>query len=243
MKVSRRAWFAGVGSLGAVAAGAKALDANNLIPPDATGLFAPERTLTYAAHRLLAPDSMAREFPREAISQSPFPNGKPVKEALAPDAAATWRLEIGGLVAKPMTLSVADLKAMPRSSQITALACEEGWSYVAEWIGVPLSHLLKTAGVKPEARYLAYFSTQPWWWDSIDMCDALHPQTLVAYGMNGGDLPPGHGGPMRMRVPRQLGYKSVKFVTRIALVDSLQGLGKGLGSGGAEAGYSWFNPI
>lgn len=243
MKVSRRALFAGVGSLGAAVAGVKALDSKGLLPPDATGVFAPERTLTYAAHRLLAPNSMAREFPREAISPTPFPNGKPAKEALAPDAAVNWRLEIGGLVAKPMTLSVADLKSMPRSSQITALACEEGWSYVAEWIGVPLAHVLKEVGVKPEARYMVYFSTQPEWWDSIDMCDALHPQTLIAYGMNGGDLPPGHGGPMRVRVPRQLGYKSVKFVTRISLVDSLKGLGWGMGSAGAEAGYSWFNPI
>jgi DMSO/TMAO reductase YedYZ molybdopterin-dependent catalytic subunit len=243
MKVSRRAWLAGAGSVGAVAAGAKALDSNGLMPPDATGVFAPERTLTYAAHRLLAPDSMAREFPREAISQPPFPNGKPVAEALAPNAAANWRLEIGGLVAKPMTLSVADLKAMPRSSQITALACEEGWSYVAEWTGVPLAHVLREVGAKPEARYVAYFSTQPRWWDSIDMCDAWHPQTLIAYGMNGGDLPAGHGGPMRVRVPRQLGYKSLKFVTRIVLVDSVKWLGKGMGSNAAEVGYSWFNPI
>ncbi|MBY0374893.1 MAG: molybdopterin-dependent oxidoreductase, partial [Bryobacteraceae bacterium] len=130
---NRRKFLTGVvGAAGATALGAKALDANGLVPPDATGIFAPERTLSYAAHRLLAPHSMAREFPRSAISAPPFPNGKPPKEALAAEAAANWRLEIGGLVAKPLVLSVADLKAMPARSQITALVCEEGWSYVAE---------------------------------------------------------------------------------------------------------------
>ena len=232
-----------MGAAGATALGAKGLQANGLVPPDATGVFAPERTLSYAAHRLLTPNSMAREFPRSAISAPPFPNGKPAKEALAPEAAANWRLEIGGLVSKPMTLSVADLKAMPQRSHITALACEEGWSYVAEWTGVPLAHVLQEAGVKPEARYLAYFSVQPRWWDSIDMNDAWHPQTLIAYGMNGGDLPAGHGGPMRVRVPRQLGYKSIKFVTRITLVESVKELGKGMGSFAAERGYAWFNGI
>ncbi|MBL8232122.1 MAG: molybdopterin-dependent oxidoreductase [Bryobacterales bacterium] len=241
--ITRRGWIAGLGSIGVAAAGAKALDANGLVPPDATGIFAPERTLSYAAHRLLAPHSMAREFPRSAISEPPFPNGKPAKEALAPDAPSTWRLEVGGLVANPITLSLADLRAMPRRSQVTALACEEGWSYVAEWIGVPLAHVLREAGVKPEARYVAYFSVQPRWWDSIDMNDALHPQTFLAYGMNGGDLPPGHGGPMRIRVPRQLGYKSVKFVTKLTLLESVKGIGKGMGSNAAERGYSWFNGI
>jgi DMSO/TMAO reductase YedYZ molybdopterin-dependent catalytic subunit len=241
---SRRKFMAGLaGAAGATALGAKALEANGLVPPDATGIFAPERTLNYAAHRLLAPGSMAREFPRPAISDPPFPNGKPAAEALAPDAAATWRMTIGGLVEKPLTLSVADLKAMPRRSQITALACEEGWSFVAEWTGVRLAHVLKEAGLRPEARYLMYFSVQPDWWDSIDMNDALHPQTLITYGMNGGDLPAAHGGPIRIRVPRQLGYKSVKFLTRLTLVDSVKGVGQGMGSSAAEYGYSWFNGI
>lgn len=97
--------------------------------------------------------------------------------------------------------------------------------------------------MKPEAQYVAYFSVQPRWWDSLDKFDAWHPQTLLAYGMNGSDLPPGHGGPPRMRVPRQLGYKSVKFVTKITLVESVQGLSKGMGPFAAERGYSWFSAI
>lgn len=241
---SRRRFLAGVaGAAGATALGVKTLDAHDLVPPDATGVFAPERILNYSAHRLLAPNSLARELPRSAISRPPFPNGKPAPEALEPDAAANWRLTIGGLVEKPLTLSVADLKAMPRSSQVTAVACEEGWSYVAEWIGAPLAYVLEQVGVRPEAKYMMYFSVQDRWWDSLDMCDALHPQTLIAYGMNGGDLTPGHGGPMRIRVPRQLGYKSVKFVHKILLVDSVKEFGEGMGSQAAERGYSWFNPI
>lgn len=240
MTISRRRWLTGAGSLGAVVAGAKALDANGLVPPDAVGVFAPERTLSYAAHRLLTPDSMAREFPREAISPKPFMNGAPPKD-LPP--AAGWELAIDGLVSRPLQLKLADVKAMPARSQVTALTCEEGWSYVAEWKGVPLAHLLKEAGIRPEAKYVMYFSHDKDWWDSLDLNDALHPQTLLAHGMNGVELPVGFGGPLRMRVPRQLGYKNVKFITKLTVVDSVKGYGKGLGSGSAEVGYAWFNGI
>lgn len=240
MTVSRRRWLAGAGALGTVAAGVKALDANGLVPPDATGVFAPERTLSYAAHRLLMPGSLAREFPRAAISAKPFENGTPPKD-LPP--AASWELTVDGMVARPLKLKLADLRAMPQRSNITALACEEGWSYVAEWSGVPLAHLLQEAGLRPEARYLMYFSHEKHWWDSLDLNDAFHPQTLLTLGMNGRDLPAGHGGPLRMRVPRQLGYKSVKFITKLTAVASVKGYGRGLGSSGAEYGYAWYNGI
>ena len=153
---------------------------------------------------------------------------------------ADWRLAVDGMVARPGAFSVAQLKNYPSRSQITQIACEEGWSYIAEWIGVPLSHVLEVAGIQPEARYVVYSSIQPDWWDSIDMADALHPQTLLVYGMNGGELSVGNGGPLRMRVPRQLGYKSVKFINRLTVTDSLKGFGKGLGSASAEAGYAWY---
>jgi DMSO/TMAO reductase YedYZ molybdopterin-dependent catalytic subunit len=147
------------------------------------------------------------------------------------------------MVARPVSLSLAELRSYPSRSQITHLACEEGWSFIAEWIGVPLSHVLDVAGILPPARYVVYFSIQSDWWDSVDMDDALHPQTLVTYGMNGGDLPVGHGGPLRLRVPRQLGYKSVKYVTRLTVTDSLKGFGKGLGSSAPEGGYAWYAGI
>jgi len=103
--------------------------------------------------------------------------------------------------------------------------------------------VLNLAGTLPEARYVVYFSIQSRWWDSVDMADALHPQTLLTYGMNGGDLPVGHGGPLRLRVPRQLGYKSVKYITRLVVTDSLKDFGKGLGSSAREAGYAWYAGI
>jgi DMSO/TMAO reductase YedYZ molybdopterin-dependent catalytic subunit len=90
---------------------------------------------------------------------------------------------------------------------------------------------------------VVYRGIEPWWWESVDMADALHPQTIIASGMNDGDLPVPFGGPMRLRVPRQLGYKSVKFLTSITVTDSLKGFGKGLGSASPEAGYSWFGGI
>ena len=156
---------------------------------------------------------------------------------------ADWRLTVDGMVARPASFSIADLKRQPSRSQITHLACEEGWSYIAKWTGVPLADVLGLVGVLPQARYVAYFSIQPDWWDSIDMADALHPQTLVAYGMNDGELPVGNGGPLRLRVPRQLGYKNVKYVTALTVTDDLKQFGKGLGSAAPEAGYAWYAGI
>ena len=144
------------------------------------------------------------------------------------------------MVARPTSLSVSDLKSLPVSSQITEVVCEEGWSYIAEWIGTPSARSPEGRGALPQARYVVYFSIDPDWWESIDMADALHPQTLLTYAMNDGDLPVGFGGPLRLRVPRQLGYKSVKFINRLTVTDSLKGFGKGVGGVNAEYGYSWY---
>ena len=116
-------------------------------------------------------------------------------------------------------------------SQITEVVCEEGWSYIAEWIGTPLHEVLREAGTLPQVRYIVYNSIESDWWDSVDMADALHPQTLLTWGMNDGDLPVGFGGPLRMRVPRQLGYKSVKYITHLTATDSLKKLWEGSGVG------------
>jgi DMSO/TMAO reductase YedYZ molybdopterin-dependent catalytic subunit len=147
------------------------------------------------------------------------------------------------MVARPGLFSLADIKGYPSRSHITHLACEEGWSYIAEWTGAPLSHVLNVAGVLPHAKYVVYHSLQPGWLDSVDMDEAMHPQTLVAYGMNDLDLPVGLGGPLRMRVPRQLGYKSVKYISKLTVTDSLKGFGKGLGSAAPEDGYAWYAGI
>ncbi|HEY3938184.1 MAG TPA: molybdopterin-dependent oxidoreductase [Bryobacteraceae bacterium] len=218
-----------------------------LIPPDGAGLYGPGETLTYAAQRILTRHSLAREFAPGQISKPPFANavaplGEPFKR-LEEAGFADWRLAVDGMVARPASFSLGELKGFPRRSQITHLTCEEGWSYIAEWTGVPLSHVLDLAGALPQARYVIYRSFQSDWWDSIDMADALHPQTLIAYGMNGGELPVPFGGPLRLRVPRQLGYKSVKYITRLTVTDSLKHVGKGLGSSAPEAGYAWYAGI
>src|SRR5579863_5119693 len=238
----------------ATAAGASGLvlakrlaERHGLIPPDHGGFYGPGETLNYASERILARHSMAREFPPSEISNPPFANAVdplPAEfERLQAGAFAGWRLAVDGMIARPVSFSLAELRSFPARTQITHLACEEGWSYIAQWTGVPLSHVLSAIGTLPQARYVVYRSIQHDWWDSIDMADALHPQTLLAYGMNGGDLPVGNGGPLRMRVPRQLGYKSVKFITRLTVTDSLKGFGKGLGSAAPEGGYAWYAGI
>ena len=218
-----------------------------LVPPDCRGIYGPGETLTYAAQRLLTAHSLAREFPRSMISKTPFANetAPPSDEFKRHRATgfSDWRLSVDGMVARPASLSLSDLRSLPLRSQITEVVCEEGWSYIAEWIGTPLIDVLNATGILPQAKYLVYYSIEKDWWESIDIADALHPQTLLTWGMNDGDLPVSFGGPLRLRVPRQLGYKSVKYITRISATDSLKGLGKGLGSAAPEAGYAWYAGI
>jgi DMSO/TMAO reductase YedYZ molybdopterin-dependent catalytic subunit len=230
-----------------LAAAARLAQRYGLVPPDGGGLYGPGETLTYAAQRLLTRHSLAREFAPSQISKPPFPNEvAPLSGAfnrLQEEAFAGWQLAVDGLVARPRSFSLAELKSFPWRSQITHLACEEGWSYIAEWRGVPLSHILDVVGTLPQARYVVYRSIQSDWWESIDMLDALHPQTLVTHSMNGGELPVAFGGPLRLRVPRQLGYKSVKYIASLTVTDSLKQFGKGLGSSSPEGGYAWYAGI
>jgi len=232
---------AGVSGLGVAA---RLAQRYGLIPPDHGGIFGLGETLTYASQRLLTRHSLAREFSPSQISKRPFANELAPLSAdfkrLQAGGFADWRLSVDGMVDRPSSFSLAELKSYPSHSQITMVQCEEGWSYIAEWTGVQLSHVLDLVGVHPQARYVAYFSIDPYWWDSIDMADAAHPQTFLTYGMNGDELPVGNGGPLRLRVPRQLGYKSVKFITRLTVTDSMKKFGKGLGSAPPEGGYAWY---
>jgi DMSO/TMAO reductase YedYZ molybdopterin-dependent catalytic subunit len=235
---------------GFIAAGAALSAAGRrfgLIPPDAGGIYGPGETLAYAAHRVFGRHSLAREFPRDLISAKPFANAiSPPTEAFTRHQAAnfmTWTLSVSGLVERPASLSLAQVRGMPMRSQITEVSCEEGWTYIAEWIGTPLSEILTASGVHPAARYLVYYSSDPDWWESIDIDEAMHPQTLVTWGMNGADLPVPFGGPLRLRVPRQLGYKSVKFLDRVVVTDSLKGIGNGLGQSFVNDGYAWYAGI
>jgi DMSO/TMAO reductase YedYZ molybdopterin-dependent catalytic subunit len=235
---------AGVSGLGVAARLAQKYE---LVPPDHRGIYGLGETLTYASQRLLTRHSLAREFSRSQISKRPLPNETaPFSEAFKRFQAggfADWRLFVDGMVDRPASFSLAQLKSYPSRSQITELSCEEGWTYIAEWIGVPLSHVLNLVGPHPQARYVVYFSIEPDWWESIDMADALHPQTFLTYGMNGDELPVGNGGPLRLRLPRQLGYKSVKFINHLAVTDDLKKFGKGLGSASPEGGYAWYAGI
>ena len=236
---------------GAAAAGVGGLDAADrlakrygLIPPDGSGVYGPGETLTYACQRLLTRNTPAREFSRSMISKNPFANAvAPPNDAfrkLQAGGFRDWRLVVDGTVARPMSFSLVDLKGLGLHSQITEVACEEGWSYIAEWIGTPLSGVLREAGVLPQTQYVVYSSTEEGMWESIDMQDASDPHTLLAMGMNDGNLPVGFGGPLRLRLPRQLGYKSVKYVNHITATDDIKKFGKGLGSVSPEYGYAWY---
>ena len=235
---------AGIAGLGVAA---KLAERYGLVPPDCKGVYGPGETLTYAAQRILTRHSMAREFPRSMISKTPFANevAPPNDEFKLHQASgfSSWRLAVDGMVARPGSFSLSDLKSLPLRSHITEVACEEGWSYIAEWIGTPLIDVLNAVGPLPQARYVVYTSIEKGMWESIDMADALHPQTLLTWGMNDGDLPVPFGGPLRLRVPRALGYKSVKYVNRLTVTDSMKSFGKGLGSVSPEYGYSWYAGI
>jgi DMSO/TMAO reductase YedYZ molybdopterin-dependent catalytic subunit len=248
----------------AAAAGASGLgvaaylaDRYGLVPPDHGGIYGIGETLTYAAQRILmSRHSLAREFTRGEISKVAPVNGAPPEnetyQRLLGGGFADWRLAVDGLVTHPSSFSLADLRRFPARSQITHQACEEGWSFIAEWSGVPLSFILNLVGVQPQAKYVVFipFDNPPHrgepshvWWESIDMVDAWHPQTLLAYGMNGQDLPAPHGAPVRLRVARQLGYKNVKYLYRMTVTDTVKNIGQGLGGSNPEASYSWYAGI
>jgi len=250
-KVSRRkiittglAALAGVSGLGVAA---KIADRYGLLAPDHQGAFGVGEALTYGTQRLLmASHSLAREFSRSEISKvhpvnHEHPGYDPYKRLLY-GKFADWRLYVDGMVAHPAAFSLDGLKRMPFRSQITELACEEGWSYIGEWTGVQLSYILNLVGASAKAKWVVLYPFNDFW-GSIDMPEALHPQTLLAFGMNGEDLTADHGAPVRLRIPRQLGYKNLKFLARISVVDSLKNVGDGNGSAAPEIGYSWYGGI
>lgn len=231
-----------------IAVAARIADRYGLIPPDHSGIFGIGETLTYASQRILMSyHSQAREFERSQISKIPIVNGNSPRnetyERLLGGEFSDWRLTIDGLVARPLSFSLADLKRYPSSTQVTQLACEEGWSFIAEWTGVGLSHVLDLVGPLPQAKYVVYFSLDDEWWDSMDLPEARHSQTLLTYAMNGRDLTVDHGAPLRLRLPRQLGYKSVKYVHHITVTDNIKKFGTGFGSVSPDLGYSWYAGI
>jgi DMSO/TMAO reductase YedYZ molybdopterin-dependent catalytic subunit len=219
-----------------------------LIPPDAVGPYGVSKTLTYAAQRILQMHhSLAREFDRSQISKGVIPvKGQVPASAsfreMLRNGFADWRLKVDGMVARPQAFSLADLRKFPAQNQVTLHACEQGWSFIAEWTGVQLSYILNLVGISAQAKYVAVFSHDKVW-DTLDMFDAWHPQTLLAYGMNGAPLPAPHGAPVRMRVGRQIGYKNVKFLSHLIVTDNAKQYGKGLGGKAPEGGWQWYAGI
>lgn len=225
------------------------------LPPTYGNLLRMGDVFTYRAHRLLlSSTALAREYARSEISSIPAIGttdpGDPAQPFFVEELGgayaryrqggfADWRLVVEGRVARPGAYSLADLKRFPVRSQITRHTCEEGWTAIAEWNGVLLREVLEASGILPTARYVNFSSFDDWE-DSIDLFDALHPQTFLAYGMNGRDLPVPHGAPVRLRVATQMGYKSMKFLRRIVVTDDF--VDPGL-RGPIRNGWSWYAGI
>ena len=213
--------------------------------------------LTRRAQRLLIPrDALAPTYSRAEISPDFRANGSidpTAADYLAHKATgfAGYRLVVDGLVERPLSLSLADLRTRPSQSQITKHDCVEGWTSIGEWTGVRLETLLDEAGLKPEARYIVFHCfdalTQTEdgdrYYESIDLIDARHPQTILAWAMNGETLPVPHGAPLRLRVERQLGYKHAKYIKRIEAVESFAHIGGGKGGYWEDRGYEWYAGI
>jgi DMSO/TMAO reductase YedYZ molybdopterin-dependent catalytic subunit len=240
----REAIIAGLASVGGVVLARSPKE----LPPTYGNVLRMGDTLTYAAQRALLPgQSLAREYGRDDLTSFPATGttdpaasvqselGESYRRSQA-RGFADWQLSVEGKVATPRAFSLAELQQLPSRTQITRHTCEEGWTAVGEWTGVPLSRVLDAAGIQDDARFVVFYSYDGWA-DCLDMLDALHPQTILAYGMNGRDLPVPHGAPVRLRVERQLGYKSMKYVHRIVVTDAFDDGGQ---QGSIQQGWAWY---
>jgi DMSO/TMAO reductase YedYZ molybdopterin-dependent catalytic subunit len=256
-----RRGFLRTGLIGASAltlAGCKVLDGTRDADSGLRGVMEGANRLTYRAQRLLQGNgALAPEYTQADIRQAQHPNGSvnPDGEdyrAMAANGFADYALTVNGLVENPLTLPRDTLTAMPSRTQITRHDCVEGWSCIAEWTGVPLAHVLDQARPTAAARYVVFncydaiergLSGVVTYYESIDLADARHPQTILAYGMNGAPLPVANGAPLRVRIERQLGYKMAKYIHTITLVPDLAGFGRGKGGYWEDRGYDWYAGI
>jgi len=244
-----------IGSLGAGAGGLLLAGCDRInASPTVQHLLGFGEKLTYDTQRLvIARDALAPEYSASQMSPVFRTNGniQPgslLYKAHAASQFAQWKLLVNGMVERPLALSMDDIHKAPRRTQITRHDCVEGWSAIGQWTGLPLGMLLKQAGLKPGARYIVFhcaddFGGRPYY-ESIDLIDAFHPQSILAYAMNGAPLTVAHGAPLRLRVERQLGYKQAKYVMRIEAVDSLANIGGGKGGYWEDvANYQWYAGI
>jgi DMSO/TMAO reductase YedYZ molybdopterin-dependent catalytic subunit len=211
---------------------------------------------TYRVQRLVVPrKAMAQEFSASDCSPEFRGNGtvmpnNPSYVAMAEKEFIDYRLRIAGLVERPMALSLAKIRSLPRRTQITRHDCVEGWSAIGEWTGVRLSTLLESVHPLPAARYVAFHcadqmegDSRSLYYESVDLEDAFHPQTILAYDLNGKPLPIKNGAPLRLRVERQLGYKMAKYVMSIEVVADLSAIAGGNGGYWEDRGYEWYAGI
>jgi DMSO/TMAO reductase YedYZ molybdopterin-dependent catalytic subunit len=254
--LTRRRFLVG----GAIGAGALGLGGAGFFAryTDLDTVLQSAEALTMNAQRmLLARRPLAREFTVADISPTFRVNGTQAPEsdayaALLKNGFADWRLKVGGLVERPLELSLADLRKLPSRTQITRHDCVEGWSAIGQWTGVPLGLVLRAAGLKRDARFVMFHCADELertldgsgrYYESIDLVDAFHPQTILAYAMNGADLSIGHGAPLRLRVERHLGYKHAKYLMGIEVVDSFARFFGGNGGFWEDRGYEWYAGI
>jgi DMSO/TMAO reductase YedYZ molybdopterin-dependent catalytic subunit len=206
---------------------------------------------------LLSGGQLAPEFTQADIQQDMRANGSTEVDTddyleLLDNNLSNYQLEVTGLVERPTRFTLDALRGLPSRTQITRHDCVEGWSCIAKWQGVPLHNILDQVGVKPEARFVMFhcydaiekgLSGEVLYYESIDLIDARHPQTILAYAMNDKPLPIENGAPLRVRVERQLGYKMAKYIKRIELISEFSQVGLGQGSYWADRGYEWFAGI
>lgn len=252
--MNRRRWLTGALATAATAMLAACSQAGTSLAEQARRMG---EGLTRRSQRLfIPPDALAPTYSRAEISPDFKANGSidPAASdylALKADGFAGYKLVIDGLVERPLALSLAELRTRPSQSQITKHDCVEGWTSIAEWTGVRLETLLDEAGLKPKARFIVFHCFDALnqaedgerYYESIDLIDARHPQTILAWEMNGEVLPVPHGAPLRLRVERQLGYKHAKYVKRIEAVESFAHLGGGKGGYWEDRGYEWYAGI
>ena len=230
-RISRRTWLTSLPALGGLLL--TGCSRETFVPPRVRGgLIGAADVLTMSTNRLLlSRQQLAREYRRSEVAD-PFPTWNqtnPRNDGVsAPPVGRVQELAlpIGGLVERPLVLSLDEIRSLPARTQITAHVCEQGWSAIGEWTGAPLQRVLEAAGgVTPSARYVV-IDTFDGWYEGYDLFEVAHPQTILAYGLNGRDLPTGNGAPLRLRVERQCGYKNLKFLRSIQVVDSMASFGK-----------------
>ena len=242
---------------GAITLGGLALtgcDALSASPGFRNFLSAGESLTMSAQRALMFGQPLAREFSERDISPVFKANGTknpntPAYTARDSGNFNAWRIRIDGRVERPLDLSLADLRALPARTQITRHDCVEGWSASGKWQGAQLGPLLQTAGLKPNARFAVMHCADNYgggadrYYESIDLIDGFHPQTILAYNLNGQPLDVAHGAPLRLRVERQLGYKHAKYLMRIEMVERLDSFGRGKGGYWEDRGYEWYAGI